>query len=306
MPKKVLSDVSLCRRFACIREVSGLNKRQFAKLLGIDTTVSGDIELGYREPSKEVMLKMASACHVNIHWLLTGEGEMLLSKEQPVTIEKHPIIAGVESLVKDRVKDSVAELESDILSRLAEIEAKLEAKADKVQTREPAPKPSIEYPVETVAEEVSEPEPEYVTVYYGEDVAAGPPLRTQDGSYMGVKVPSRYVKTKPEDYFAYHVKGSSMMDASIHEDDIVLIRRTDMPLHNAIQVVSIDSGLTIKRMVEDEDHGWTLRHEDGTGETVPLGEDNHVLGNFVVVLPHTTMPFDLDEYRASDDADNDE
>jgi len=304
MPKKILGNTELCRRFADVRKVVNLNKRQFAKLIGIDITVSGDIELGYREPSKEVMLKMASVCQLNIHWLLTGEGEMFLSKEQPASFEKpekHPLIQNIEAIVSNRMKDHVAELERDIMARLADIESKLV----KPQASEPSAKPAFEYPTESRSYESYsfDPEPEYIAVPYGEGVAAGPPLKHQDASYMTVKVPPRYVKTKPEDYFAYHVKGNSMMDANIHDDSIVLIRRSDVPRHNAIQVVSVDEGLTIKRMEESEENGWTLRHEDGTEQTVPLGEDNRVLGDFVVVLPPGTRPFELNEGQDSSEED---
>ena len=304
MPKKILENTELCRRFADIREVSKLNKRQFAKLLGIDITVAGDIELGYREPSKEVMLKMASACQANIHWLLTGEGEMFLSKEKPAHFErpeKHPLIQNIEAIVSNSVKDHVAELERGIMAHLADLEAKL----GKPQGSEPAAKPTFEYPTESRSHEsyTFEPEPDYTTIPYGEDVAAGPPIQHPDFPYLVVKVPSRYVKTKPWDYFAFHVKGNSMMDANIPDGCMVMIHRSDIPVHNRIQVVEIDEGITIKRMVENEDHGWTLRHEDGTEQTVPLGEVNQVLGDFVVVLPPATRPFELNEGQDSSEGD---
>jgi SOS-response transcriptional repressor LexA len=61
-------------RFANIRLSTGLNKKQFAESLGINQSVAGDIELGKREPSREVMLKLTTIYKVNINWLLTGEG----------------------------------------------------------------------------------------------------------------------------------------------------------------------------------------------------------------------------------------
>jgi phage repressor protein C with HTH and peptisase S24 domain len=61
-------------RFAEIRVSTGLNRKRFADSLGINQSVAGDIELGKREPSREVMLKLTTIYKVNINWLLTGEG----------------------------------------------------------------------------------------------------------------------------------------------------------------------------------------------------------------------------------------
>jgi len=82
MPKEKLDSLEFSRRIADLRKEVNLNKRQFADSLQISQSVIGDIELGYREPSREVMLKLASVYNVNIHWLLTGEGEMLLGNQE--------------------------------------------------------------------------------------------------------------------------------------------------------------------------------------------------------------------------------
>jgi phage repressor protein C with HTH and peptisase S24 domain len=81
MPKEILENLDICRRFTEIRKEKKPSKRQFSKDLGINQSVVGDIELGYREPSREVLVKLAKVYNVNINWLLTGEGEMYLSSK---------------------------------------------------------------------------------------------------------------------------------------------------------------------------------------------------------------------------------
>ena len=66
-------------RFGKVRIETSLNKQQFADSIGIPSTTVSDIELGKREPSKDVLLKLASKYGVNLHWMLTGQGEMYLS-----------------------------------------------------------------------------------------------------------------------------------------------------------------------------------------------------------------------------------
>jgi phage repressor protein C with HTH and peptisase S24 domain len=71
----------LCEKFAEIRRERTLNKQQFADFLEIPSTTVSDIELGKREPSKDVLLKLTSKCGVNLHWMLTGDGDKYI-KEQ--------------------------------------------------------------------------------------------------------------------------------------------------------------------------------------------------------------------------------
>jgi transcriptional regulator with XRE-family HTH domain len=76
-------------RFADIRRGKKLNRKQFADSLGINQSVAGDIELGKREPSRNVLIQLAKIHHVNINWLLTGEGSMFLpslQKEEDINI----------------------------------------------------------------------------------------------------------------------------------------------------------------------------------------------------------------------------
>jgi phage repressor protein C with HTH and peptisase S24 domain len=64
----------ICDRFAEIRAEASQNKQNFADFMEIPSTTESDIELGKREPSKDVLLKLTSKCGVNLHWMLTGDG----------------------------------------------------------------------------------------------------------------------------------------------------------------------------------------------------------------------------------------
>lgn len=82
-----MADINV--RFADIRAKKKLNRKQFADSLGINQSVAGDIELGKREPSRNVLIQLAKIHHVNINWLLTGEGSMFLlnlQKEEDINI----------------------------------------------------------------------------------------------------------------------------------------------------------------------------------------------------------------------------
>ncbi|HPX48683.1 MAG TPA: helix-turn-helix transcriptional regulator, partial [Treponemataceae bacterium] len=61
---------TIASRYASVRELSGLSKKAFAESLGIHPVVSGDIELGKREPSRDVLVRLARVWGTDINWLL--------------------------------------------------------------------------------------------------------------------------------------------------------------------------------------------------------------------------------------------
>lgn len=65
---------SVASRYASIRFKSRLSKKAFAESLGIHPVVSGDIELGKRDPSRDVLVRLVRAYGIDINWLLTGQG----------------------------------------------------------------------------------------------------------------------------------------------------------------------------------------------------------------------------------------
>jgi phage repressor protein C with HTH and peptisase S24 domain len=77
---------NISKRFTEIREFTHLNKQQFADSIEIPSTTVSDIELGKREPSKDVLLKLASKYQVNLHWMLTGDGEKYVNEALSTTI----------------------------------------------------------------------------------------------------------------------------------------------------------------------------------------------------------------------------
>lgn len=63
---------TVAERYAFIRSRSGLSKKAFAESLGIHPVVSGDIELGKRDPSRDVLVRLAHVYDIDLNWLLTG------------------------------------------------------------------------------------------------------------------------------------------------------------------------------------------------------------------------------------------
>jgi DNA polymerase V len=252
----------------------GGNKTDLARLLGVRSQYLADIKSGKsKNPGSDFTLALINKLNFSSEWIETGQGEVMqpkLKMKDAVLLAKYgPILEEIEKL------STLNSMEHDKFeSRLSALEGK------------------TEYPVKIENEEsyTADPEPEYEVIPYREDVAAGLPVDQSDDESLVVDVPLRLIKTNLSDYYALRVRGNSMIDANIPDGSLALIKKSDIPQHDTIQVVRIDGRATLKRMQEGKDHSWTLCYEDGSGRTIPLGTDNQIQGDFVVTLPPLSRP----------------
>lgn len=88
-----MSKNTIAQRFAETRNKTGLSKKAFAESLGIHPVVAGDIELGKREPSRQVLLRLAHLWNVDLNWLLTGTSQ---TPSANTTINESPDLVYVD------------------------------------------------------------------------------------------------------------------------------------------------------------------------------------------------------------------
>jgi transcriptional regulator with XRE-family HTH domain len=68
------------KRLVAFRESTGLSKKAFADKIGMDSGLYGRYEGGTNKPSFDTLEKIAIRfAQLNLNWLLTGKGEMLLT-----------------------------------------------------------------------------------------------------------------------------------------------------------------------------------------------------------------------------------
>ncbi len=66
-------------RLKLLRKKLGLTQEEFAESLDTVFTAISKYELGKIRPGSEFLSKLNRLFHVNINWLLTGEGEIFMS-----------------------------------------------------------------------------------------------------------------------------------------------------------------------------------------------------------------------------------
>jgi SOS-response transcriptional repressor LexA len=249
--------------------------RKYYKPSNAEIEKSLGLSNGYISKIKEnpgKLLLVLSKNGISTDWFLTGEGEMFLSKpkDRPLQVE-------------------IPSLGIQIDQRLEKLEAQIaEIKGQVVEMRGQIGKKGMNDPESGMF--VSESEPEYgegegdITLVEG--IAAGKPIYQSDARST-IRVPMRYIKTKPEDYYVGRIKGTSMIAAGIPDGCLALFRISDVPRDGAIQIVEWQGEATLKRIREVPGKGWKICFDDYTGRYIEVGpgEDPQIQGDFIAVLP---------------------
>jgi DNA polymerase V len=92
----------------------------------------------------------------------------------------------------------------------------------------------------------------YKLPMYGSKVPAGSPSPADDYIEKQLDL-NEYLIKHPAATFCVRVQGRSMIDAGIHENDILIVDRSIKPTTEKIVVAAIDGELTVKRLNIQDD-----------------------------------------------------
>lgn len=83
-------------------------------------------------------------------------------------------------------------------------------------------------------------------------VAAGYPILAQENVERYIAIPRAMIKSEGR-YFALKVRGDSMVQAGIHNDDLVVVHSVNTAYNRDIVVALIDDDVTVKRLIKEKD-----------------------------------------------------
>src|SRR5690349_8927085 len=109
---------------------------------------------------------------------------------------------------------------------------------------------------------------------YGSKVAAGFPSPAHDYIEGHLDLNEHLIK-HPAATFFVRATGSSMINAGIHENDILIVDRSIAPTHGKIVVAAINGELTIKRLHKTQTQ-TLLMPENPEYEPIVLTPENEV------------------------------
>ncbi len=125
---------------------------------------------------------------------------------------------------------------------------------------------------------VAHPTPAYIPVVGR--IAAGGPILAEEAIEDVFPLPRELVGEGT--HFLLRVKGDSMVDAAICDDDWVVVRQQPVATNGDIIAAMIDGEATVKTYRRRDNHVWLLPHNPAY-EPIP-GDEATVLGRVVAVL----------------------
>jgi DNA polymerase V len=106
-------------------------------------------------------------------------------------------------------------------------------------------------------------------------VPAGFPSPADDYVEQTLDLNEHLIQRETSTFFV-RVAGHSMTDASIHDDDILVVDRAEEPTDGAIVVAALDGELTVKRYRVGDEHHY-LVPESEAHTSIPIREEQDLV-----------------------------
>jgi repressor LexA len=102
-------------------------------------------------------------------------------------------------------------------------------------------------------------------------VAAGSPILAEQNVERYVPVPRALIKTEGR-YFALKVRGDSMINAGIFENDLIVVNSTNRAKNQDIVVALIEDEVTVKRLMYDGKKPYLKAENPAYSDIHPQGD----------------------------------
>ncbi len=102
-------------------------------------------------------------------------------------------------------------------------------------------------------------------------VAAGYPILSDENVERYISVPRALIKTEGR-YFALKVRGDSMINAGIYEDDLLVVNSTNQAQNRDIVVALIGDEVTVKRLMKERGRVYLKAENPAYQDIHPKGE----------------------------------
>lgn len=109
-------------------------------------------------------------------------------------------------------------------------------------------------------------------IFVDTGISAGFPSPANDFSETRISLDDELIQNKDATFFA-KVKGQSMIDAGLDDNDLLVIDRSLEPANNKIAVCFLDGEFTVKRLRVEKNEVW-LQPENPNYPIINITEDN--------------------------------
>lgn len=240
-----------------------INKKEFAYSVGVSPGNVSDWlgEKRNSNPSLETLIRISEKFSVNLNWLLIGEGNMFLSKNQEFAAPGDVETIDAEEWRKKKNQEFMQKIK-----QINDTQKEIVYSHDEI-TEIPFSREFFDLPVSG-------------------DISAGYPIPIHDDHELRVIPVSRKLLSDPSGYFCFRVNGESMQPEIFH-NDYVVVSKEFVPdeLHGRIVAVRNDEGITLKRMIIDfTNHISLLVPVNTSFSPILLDESHSIIGVIKLIM----------------------
>lgn len=264
-------------RLKSIREYLQLNQKDFAIKLNISQQVLSNYEKGQRDVPNNILL-MLPQFDVNPIWLLTGEGEMLLTAAEPQQ--------QAEQVISHETMQKITGLlEEEFQKRLNELQPLKTTKVPNHAAPKNRPPESLakDKPLDIIDNNVTQKGKKLIDLHkvtakkMSGYVAAG--YGADGGEYVECIISADQVLGRTgEDLFSFTVVGESMLYAGVYPGDLLMISPTEEPKIGDIVLAKTTDGLTVKNYQKDTEGRFVLHPDNYHFPDIVIDKTVQIIG----------------------------
>ncbi len=257
-----------------------LKRKAAADYAGISTQALTDWNKRGSIPAADTALKIADFLDISVEWLITGKDPEQLSAEERTVIELYRSLPETgKRITKQHMKILAAEL-----NRKRSWNWNTNGHTESTSPMYVAEPTSPYYPsIPNDAEILNDA---LVMLPVFGSTAAGTPIDINNDVEDYVPFPKTMLTEKPTNYFWLHIRGYSMTEAGISNNDLVLIRKKDHPIDGKIMLVRYKNCSTLKRIYINDRGTTYLCWEDGSGKRIAVTSEDYEVQGILEYIAH--------------------
>ncbi|HAN41117.1 MAG TPA: helix-turn-helix domain-containing protein [Candidatus Cloacimonetes bacterium] len=102
------------QRLKAVRKKLGLNQQNFGAALKINASAISQMENNRIKPSLDTLLLLSKNFKVDLHWLITGRGDMFMDTEEKRTNDANRSLSKLKAFINDELLNIVKVKESNL------------------------------------------------------------------------------------------------------------------------------------------------------------------------------------------------
>ena len=264
-------------RLKLLRLKLNLSQTEMGVKLGIPQTTYSNYEKGSREMPHHI-LNLLTQFGVNLNWLLTGEGEMLLTAAEPQQqaeqVISHETMQKITGLLEEEFQKRLNELQPSKTTKVPNHAAPKNRTADSL---------AKDKPLDIIDNNVSQKGKKLIDLHkvtakkMSGYVAAG--YGADGGEYVECIISADQVLGRiGEDLFSFTVVGESMLYAGVYPGDLLMISPTEEPKIGDIVLAKTTDGLTVKNYQKDTEGRFVLHPDNYHFPDIVIDKTVQIIG----------------------------